>query len=648
MGGGAPVPDFENRYNQNPEIQEHGVDPLLGTTLDGRFEVLSLLGAGGMGRVYKARHTLTGAMVALKVLHPALVNEAESLKRFHNEAAALSKLNNPHVVKVLSFGIADGRQPYLAMEFVEGIPLTQRIGEGNSEGNSSMLGLIGLFRQCCDGLMVAHENGVIHRDIKPGNILLSRLHDGSEWVKIADFGLAKVLSTTGGGVQALTSTGQVFGSPAYMSPEQCNGQPVDQRTDIYSLGCVMYECVAGKPPFEGDSAYAVLLQHLNAEPAPLPQLRGSEFERVENIILHTLEKDPDKRYQTVADLARDLQIVVQNSSGELQAGTGMDFKSKIRKPALLTRVRLTGLLVGAAAALAGLLLAASLLTNHSPRVDETPPQSDFARLEQAIHDMKACEAKAAKSDFGKPEFDAAYVETIEIGRPAYQLAKKSKRYEDAGWINSQVGYAYTVIRPVGETKEQYSRRFINAVRCFESAIKDYNRAGDTIEIQLARSDTENKLASQYIVSNRFADAAKVLPDVVACGIQRGKVVEVMAAEALIGWCELQDGKLDKAESAYRGGLQRHQASISPDDVERHWEHVCKLGLASVAARRGQDEHAYKLFHDEVQVPDPEAKELGRIGVFKAVALDTANKLDQKGKREMAQTLREDAAKLKDG
>src|SRR5262249_4623619 len=206
-------------------------------------------------------------IVALKVLHTRLAGDTEALKRFKNEAAAAARLKSDHAVKVISFGVTYD-SPYLAMELIEGQSLSQLLGELGGSGRLSSDEIVDIFEQCCDGLADAHQNGVVHRDIKPGNILLTSENNRTNFVKIADFGIAKLMPGEGQPLQHLTQTGQIFGSPAYMSPEQCQGKHVDVRADIYSLGCVLYETVTGVPPFGGENVYEVMMNHLNAAPPP--------------------------------------------------------------------------------------------------------------------------------------------------------------------------------------------------------------------------------------------------------------------------------------------------------------------------------------------------------------------------------------------
>ncbi len=221
-----------------------------------------------------------------------------------------ASLKHPNLVEVHDFGVTEEHHPYLLMDLVDGQSLAQLL---KKQGTLSVVRTVSLSVQVAFGLLYAHENKVVHRDIKPGNIML--LHadeittEGS--IRIVDFGIAKLVQSDEGQIQELTKTGEIFGSPLYMSPEQCKGDTVDARSDIYSLGCVMFECLTGSPPFWGDSAMSTMLKRLSEEPPTLKEgSLGKEFPSLmEKIVRRCLEVDPDNRYQTMKDLIQDLTLL---------------------------------------------------------------------------------------------------------------------------------------------------------------------------------------------------------------------------------------------------------------------------------------------------------------------------------------------------
>lgn len=255
-----------------------------------------------MGEVYQATDDLLQKTVAIKVLHKS-VNPG-AVVRFQIEARATARLNHANIVKILDFGITDDYEPYMVIEFLEGVNLAVYLQE---QKQLKLEAFLQIFFQVCSGLSHAHKRQVLHRDLKPSNLII--WFDGTTYnVKIVDFGIAKLFIDD----QSITSPGVVLGSPLYMSPEQCAGKNVDNRSDIYSLGCVMYECLAGRPPFLGQTALETMSEHQSKEP---PNLNSNDDipEWLHFVVLKCLRKSPEDRYQTVDDLRADLQQKYESS-----------------------------------------------------------------------------------------------------------------------------------------------------------------------------------------------------------------------------------------------------------------------------------------------------------------------------------------------
>lgn len=273
--------------------------------LGGRYRVLSLLGQGGMGVVYKVEQIFLGKELALKTIqkgeHTDLV-----LRRFETEARAVFSVNHPNIIAVHDFGVLDDQTPFMALEFVDG----KTLGQILKNRQLSIDEAVPLFIQICFGLAHAHESGIVHRDVKPNNIMiLNNMDWGTEGsVKILDFGIAKLAQHEGGEIQALTRTGEIFGSPLYMSPEQCLGGKLDHRSDIYSLGCVFFEALTGTPPFVGENAMATMMMHQRSEIPTLKEASlGNDYPpALEQIVRRMLAKDPNERYQNLGYAAHDL------------------------------------------------------------------------------------------------------------------------------------------------------------------------------------------------------------------------------------------------------------------------------------------------------------------------------------------------------
>ncbi len=298
-------------------------DPLLGKVWGDRYEILAVLGKGGMGIVYKARHQLLERPVAIKTLHPSMVSNHQNLARFQREAKAASSLNHPQIVSVHDFGMSPNGVPYLVMDYLDGRSLASVIEQG---GFLAPARALPIFIQVCEALNHAHKRGVVHRDLKPSNIMLVETDDEADSVRLLDFGLAKLLAQPGKLLQRLSSTNDTFGSPLYMSPEHCMGHELDGRADLYALGCVMYETLTGTPPLKDDNALGTIYKQISETPISLCSLRPdlTLSKELEGIVMKTLEKDPQRRHASAAEVRSDLQKELKS----LKAGASADKRSE--------------------------------------------------------------------------------------------------------------------------------------------------------------------------------------------------------------------------------------------------------------------------------------------------------------------------------
>jgi len=268
-------------------------DPNLGRTVAGRFTILARIGTGSMGTVYRAEQASVGRAVALKILKGDLTRDPEIVTRFEREAKATGTLRSPHSVVVYDHGRTEEGQLFIAMELLEGELLTNALAR---EGALPVARTVSLLTQILRSLSEAHGHGIVHRDLKPDNIFLAKV-TGNEVVKIVDFGIAKIVHGDRK-VDALeTQAGTVWGTPAYMSPEQAQSRPLDARSDLYAAGVIAYQMLTGKPPFEDDDAVVVMARHIKTEPKPPSEMRPDLAipESLERVVMRVLEKDPDAR-----------------------------------------------------------------------------------------------------------------------------------------------------------------------------------------------------------------------------------------------------------------------------------------------------------------------------------------------------------------
>ena len=291
-GSGPTLPGDEDRW--------------IGRTVDKRYRVLSRLGVGGMGLVYKVEHIHLAKIAAMKVLHPEMARDAEAVRRFRIEAQAVSRLDHPNIVQTFDFGQTDDAL-YLVMEYLKGEDLAAIV---KRDGTLPFERAARLFVQVCSALNEAHESGVIHRDLKPENIMVVQRRDGTETAKVLDFGLAKLRERADS--LGVTSGNQVIGTPYYMSPEQVRSEPLDLRTDVYSLGATLYRVLTGTPPFQAPTPMGVLTKHVT-DPLELPRARapGLDLPAVADaIVSRAMAKSPDDRYDSAAEVGRDLQAAL--------------------------------------------------------------------------------------------------------------------------------------------------------------------------------------------------------------------------------------------------------------------------------------------------------------------------------------------------
>ncbi|MBI4853646.1 MAG: serine/threonine protein kinase [Acidobacteria bacterium] len=282
-----------------------------GEVLAEKYQIIETLGEGATGTVYKAKRSVIDDFVAIKTLKAELVSSHVAIERFRREAQAYGRIHHPNAISIFDFGISDGIA-FLVMEFLDGFTLRQIL---NNEKYLDIKRTVRIFLQMCGAVQRAHRKGVIHRDLKPENIILEEFEGLGETVKVIDFGLAK-LKTVGTSMQSLTEKGRVAGTPYYMSPEQWLDKELDPRTDVYSLGVMLYETLTGRMPFDADTVMELAKKHVQHEPKALTEIRTEIPKKVSDVVLKSIAKKPENRQQSTLSLGQELRAAAGLESDE--------------------------------------------------------------------------------------------------------------------------------------------------------------------------------------------------------------------------------------------------------------------------------------------------------------------------------------------
>lgn len=360
----------------------------IGSLVEGKYRLMEGLGEGGMGVVYKVEQVLLNRHMALKTLTGSEFSES-SIRRFQAEAKLLAKLDHPGLVKVQDFGFIDNVKPFLVMDFVQGRTLASVL---KTSGVMELDVAIKIFVELCFALGYAHSKNIVHRDIKPSNIMLTTpgLDSENEHVKVLDFGIAKLLHRGLNETDSLTRTGEIFGSPFYMSPEQCLGQQVDHRSDIYSMGCVMFEVLTGAPPFTGETSISTIMMHQSKKPLTLKEASlGRDYPpEIENLVASMLEKNPDNRIQSLLDVAQLLIGAQKGLSGGAILNKSVSVPSQQDQKQQIQHNKLIGYAI--CALLAGVLIMLGLIYYNQQQgltirsIENTPdlPSGKWSKLSE--------------------------------------------------------------------------------------------------------------------------------------------------------------------------------------------------------------------------------------------------------------------------
>lgn len=498
-------------------------DPLVGTVLFDRYEVLERLGEGGMSVVYKVKHTVLHRVYAVKVLLPHLAINPKNLKRFEQEARAASALAHPNVIAIHDFGASPEGQPYLVMDYLEGKGLNDLI---HQDGVLAVDRSLGIFIQACDALALAHEKGIVHRDLKPSNIMITADSTGEDQVKIVDFGIAKLLPTEGEDVQRLTQTGEVFGSPYYMSPEQWTGKALDARSDIYSMGCVMYETLAGHAPFAGSTVHETMYKLMNEVPPGLTGLQASAEIRgqLEAILFKAIAKDPAQRYQSMRELKADLE--------KLRGGADRGMLSRIRNLWVVSRLR---------------------------RVPARTRSKVVAVLAAIVLVLGASTAYML-SFLLSPTTQSVAMSWHKEPKPVPERDERSEKV--AEWMARITAWSHNaasddLLRKLEKLGLHYSKyqEWDKAVAAFKKALSIRQSQNPDYKQDLAYLISSMKLADCYYETGRTSDAKHYYEIAIPGMIESMATDDLSQPLANVADIYMQQGELKKAERDYRHALR---------------------------------------------------------------------------------------------
>lgn len=382
--GIATCPQDGTRLADAREFNESLNDPLIGANVAGRYRILERIGTGGMGTVYRAEQEGLARHVALKVLKKDLSWESDTVTRFEREAKAMSLLSHPNTVRVYDFGQTDDDQLFFAMELVEGELLTARI---EREGALDVREAIRFARQILGSLSEAHGKGIVHRDLKPDNIFIARVDgEANDVIKVLDFGIAKMIAGERQIDQLETQAGTVFGTPRYMSPEQAQGKPLDPRSDLYTVGVLLYHMLSGRAPFLDDDAVVVMAKHIREKASPLHEIAP---ERpiplsLSRAVAKAMEKDREKRFKNAEAFSNALKASFRDVSEAVEAIAS----GRHPAPGFIREIPRIPLAVGAALVLGATVFAGYLIATSGGDIDPSvavaaPPQTSESASEPA-------------------------------------------------------------------------------------------------------------------------------------------------------------------------------------------------------------------------------------------------------------------------
>ncbi len=553
-------------------------DSLIGTTLAGRYKILSKIGRGGMSVVYKGQHLLMDRIVAIKMLHADLISDPVTISRFQQEAKAVSSLTHPNVILIYDFGLSSQGLPYLVMDYLQGDSLSDIV---KRQGHLPVKRCIEIFTQACDALTHAHHKGIIHRDIKPANIMLTIDEDKHEIVKVVDFGIAKMLPRDGEEAIKLTQTGEIFGTPLYMSPEQIMGKPLDVRSDIYSLGCVIYESLTGRPPCLGSNAVDTMNKHLVQEPPHFADALPEEYipEAIEAVVWQALAKDPDKRYQTMNELKQDLLIAGGPTDWKDSAGKAPTLRATGWQVPVNRKQLYAGIGAGV---LAGILLIGwAMLSPQGPfqqslaskRWQELTDESEKAvqayDFSKAIRSTEQAVTEAKKLGIANEKLGDSLHDLGALYRLTEDYKKAEKCLFDSQQIRERLNGADSpeVADCLDNLGAIYRKqgKFKQAEDFFNRSLAIKSKDGDEDE---STAITLNSLGMLHSATGKYAEAESEFSRALkiresTLGTNNAATADVLTNLGLL--YQRQDKNIE-AEAMYQKAIKSYESQLGPNDI----------------------------------------------------------------------------------
>lgn len=536
--------------NRPPELLDGGAEQLVGLTLNDQYAILELIGQGGMSAVYKAKELKLGKLVAVKVMLPHVLTNEKTKQRFLLEARATASLNHPNIVSVHNYGSTEAF-PYLVMDYVQGEPLSDWINERGAIPSELA---IPIFLHIVDAMAHAHQQNVLHRDLKPSNVMLVHTSNEQELVKLVDFGIAKMLPEQGMESMHLTQTGELFGSPLYMSPEQCRGETLDVRSDVYAMGCLMYEVLSGQPPLRGSSISATILKQMSETPEPFESLDKSLKvpHRLEAIVFKALAKSPSQRHQSMSELRQELEQFHLERTGNF-LGTLLS-----RAQVLALRVSPLGkreqYLLWTILCLAVIVIAtSSVFLNRLNTFSSTPPM--VARPDPRFAVQQKTDSPNGESTKAMLAI-AAQKKLAERLNFLYAPTKSSTQYERAE-LWKTLGDQLASARAYDEAAENY-RKYYNYLYTVDGPTQANTlMALRALALCLFQAGKEEQALSRFNELSRLMphDTA-VLERYLPCAVERAKIMyklghyseAVPVFEELLNW--VNQKKVDMREPQY--------------------------------------------------------------------------------------------------